>query len=120
MADLEYPLPSDASLISRTNSGTDVHEWTGNDDDQGQHHGLLNANEVPCYIALYWQSRRAGRTVHVGTYKANLRQLVKRGLARNEGKSKVRLRFVRQDDGIIVIQLNESAPSLAVGRAVFN
>jgi hypothetical protein len=120
MADADYPLPSDASLISRTTSGTEVHEWTGNDDDQGQHHGLLNANEVPCYIALYWQSRKAGRTVHVGTYRANLRQLVKRGLARYEGKSKVRLRFVRQEDSTIVIQLNESAPSLRVGRAVFN
>lgn len=120
MTDFDYPLASDASLISRTTSGTDVHEWTGNDDDQGQHHGLLNANEVPCYIALYWQSRKAGRTVHVGTYRMNLRLLVKQGLARQEGKSRIRLRFVRQDDGIIVIQLNESAPLLRVGRAPFH
>jgi hypothetical protein len=119
MTEFDYPLSADAALITRTTSGPDVHEWTGNDDDQGQHHGLLSANEVPCYIALYWQSRKAGRTVHVGTYRANLRQLVKRGLARQEGKSKIRLRFVRKDDGIIVIQLNESAPLLRVGRATF-
>jgi hypothetical protein len=119
MTDFDYPIASDASLISRSTSGTDVHEWTGNDDDQGQHHGLLNANEVPCYIALYWQSRKAGRTVHVGTYRMNLRLLVKEGLARQEGKSKIRLRFVRRDDGTIVIQLNESAPLLRVGGAMF-
>jgi hypothetical protein len=119
MDNVDYPLAADASLISRTTSGIDVHEWTGNDDDQGQHHGLLNANEVPCYIALYWQSRKAGRTVHVGTYRMNLRLLVKHGLARQEGKSKIRLRFLRQDDGIIVIQLNESAPLLRVGSAEF-
>lgn len=96
------------------------HEWTGNEDDAGEHHGAIDANEAPCYVALYWQSRRAGKTVHVGTYKLNLRQLAKAGFAREESKKKIRLRFVRDETGTVSIQINSSGPALPVGVADFN
>ena len=112
------PDPAHAMLVSRTTAGPVPHEWTGNDDDAGHHHGLLDANEVPCLLALYWQSRRAGRTIHVGTYKLNLRRLAKAGFAVEKG-AKVRLRFVRDDDGTIEIRSNDSSPGLPVGRADF-
>lgn len=121
MAIPESPLPdpSHVLLVSRTTEGPVGHEWTGNDDDAGQHHGLLDANEVPCLLALYWQSRRAGRTVHVGTYKLRLRQLARAGFAIEKAGHKVRLRFVRNEDGIIEIRPNDSSPGLPVGRANF-
>lgn len=114
------PEASFSSLVSRTNFGPVSHEWTGNEDDAGEHHNLIDANEVPCYLALYWHSRRAGKTVHVGTYRLNLRRLAKAGFARAEGAKKVRLRFVRGADGTIAIQINTSGPSLPVGSATFN
>lgn len=114
------PESSHSSLVSRTTFGPVSHEWTGNEDDAGEHHNAIDANEVPCYLALYWYSRRAGKTVHVGTYRLNLRRLAKAGFAREEGPKKVRLRFVREADGTIVIQINASGPSLPVGTAVFN
>jgi len=115
-----YPDPSRAALISRTSFGPVAHEWTANDDDAGHHHGLLDLNETPCYLALYWQSRQYGRTIHVGTYKLNLRLLAASGYAQEKPGRKVRLRFVRDPDGTVEIRPNDSALGLPVGSAVFD
>jgi len=115
----DFPDSAHAIFVSRTTYGPVYHEWTANEDDAGEHHGAIDGNEVPCYLALYWQSRRAGRTVHVGTYKLNLRRLAKAGFAREEGRKKIRLRFVRKPDGVVVIQINDSGPELPVGVAIF-
>ena len=47
------------------------------------------------------------------------KSLAKAGFAREEGKKKVRLRFVRDDDGTISIQINAASPALPVGVADF-
>ena len=96
------------------------HEWTANDDDAGHHHGLLELTGVPCYIALYWHSKARGRTVHVGTYKLNLKALVKAGFAQEKPGHRVRLRFARDVDGIVEIRANESSPGLPVGAVSFD
>jgi hypothetical protein len=116
---MDLPDSSSAAMVSRTTFGPVSHEWTANEDDAGEHHGAIDANEVPCYLALYWHSRRAGKTVHVGTYRLNLRRLAKAGFARQESTKKVRLRFVRNPDSTIVIQINDSGPALPVGVADF-
>ena len=114
------PDPTHSALVARATSPVrEAHEWTGDDDNAGHHHGLLDANEVPCFISLNWRSKRAGRTVPVGTYKLNLRRLAKAGYATEKPNNKVRLRFVRNPDGAIAIRVNESTPSLLVGRADF-
>jgi hypothetical protein len=114
-----YPDPAHALLVTRTTYGPVAHEWTANDDDAGHHHGLLSLNEVPCYFALYWQSKSRGRTVHVGTYKLNLRRLAAEGYATEKGRQ-VRLRFVRDADGTVEIRPNDSSPGLPVGTADFD
>jgi len=114
------PDASYSLLVSRTTQGPVAHECTANEDDAGEHHGALDANEVPCYLALYWHSRRARRTVHVGTYKLNLRRLAKSGFAREEGTKKIRLRFVRDPSGTVALQKNASRPELPVGLAQFS
>jgi hypothetical protein len=119
LANDSLPDPAQALLISRTTAGPVPHEWTANDDDAGEHHGLLDANEVPCLLTLYWQSRRAGRTYHVGTYKLNLRRLAKAGFATEKPGRKIRLRFVRDPDGTIEIRPNDSSPGLPIGRVAF-
>ena len=116
---LDYPSIQYAAMISRTTFGPVTHEWTANEDDAGHHHGLIDLNEVPCYLALYWSSKSKGRTVHVGSYKLNLRLLVSAGYAQEKSGRKVRLRFVRDPDGTIQIRANESSPGLPVGNASF-
>jgi len=115
-----YPDPSHAPLVTRTTFGPAKHEWTANDDDAGHHHGLLDMNETPCYLALYWQSSARGRIIHVGTYKLNLRRLAAAGYAQEKPGRKVRLRFVRSADGTIEIRLNDSSPGLPVSIARFD
>lgn len=120
MADMTLPDPAHAALVTRiATAGPGAHEWTGNEDDAGHHHALLDANEVPCFVSLYWSSKQAGRTVHVGIFKLNLRRLANAGYAVEKPGKKVRLRFVRDMDGTIAIRLNESSPGLPVGRAEF-
>ena len=114
-----YPDPAHSLMVTRTDYGPVSHEWTANDDDAGHHHGLIDFNGLPCYLALYWQSRAKGRTVHVGTYKLNLRALVKAGFAQEKAGRKVRLRFVRDADGTVAIRPNESSAGLPVGVALF-
>ena len=113
------PDPSQSLLVSRTTAGPVAHAWTGNEDDASHHHGLLDSNEIPCLLALYWESKRARRTVHVGTYKLSLRRLAKAGFAVEKPGNKVRLRFVREVDGTVVIRPNDSSPGLPVGQADF-
>ncbi len=113
----ELPLSSNSLLVARTTHGPMERDWTGNADDRDDHHGLIDLNEAPCYLALHW--KRAGRTVHVGSYKLNLRRLVKAGFVREEGR-RGRLRFVRGNNGVVSIQLNEESPKLEVGRALFD
>jgi len=118
-ANASLPEPAHGLMVSRTTAGPVSHEWIANEDDHAHHHGLLDANEAPCLLALYWQSKRAGRTVHVGTYRLNLRRLAKAGFAVEKPGNKVRLRFVRDSDGTVEIRPNDSSPGLPVGRAEF-
>lgn len=115
-----YPLPQHSAMVARTSFGPVAHEWTANDDNASHHHGLLDLNEVPCYLALYWNSRSKGKTVHVGTYKLNLRLLVGAGYSQLNPGRKVRLRFVRDPDGVVLIRPNDSSPGLPVGLALFD
>jgi hypothetical protein len=114
-----YPAAAHASMIARTNHGPVDHEWTANADDLDHHHGLLDLSGVPCYLALYWHSKARGRTVHVGTYKLNLRALAKAGFVQEKLGRKVRLRFVRDEEGTVKIRPNESSPGLPVGTVVY-
>lgn len=120
MPEFALPDPSYASLVTRITDDLGGRKWTGNDDDAGHYHGLLDANEVPCVISLHWQSKRAGRTVHVGTYNISLRELARAGFAQTKPGDKVRLRFVRKRNGTIEIRPNSSSPGLPIGRADFD
>jgi hypothetical protein len=117
---VEHPDPKHALLVSRVDYAPDAHEWEGNEDDAGEHHGLLNGNEVPCFIARSWNSRSAGRTVRVGTFKLYLRRLVQAGYAADGPNRKVRVRFVRDPNGTICLRRNDSSPGIAVGFADFS
>lgn len=118
MSEAALPDSSHALMVSRTTTPA-THEWRANEDDASHHHGLVSANEVPYLLALYWESKRARRTVHVGTYKLNIRRLAKAGFAAEKRGNMVRLRFVRDPDGTVEIRVNDSSPGLPIGRADF-
>ena len=97
-------------MVTRTTHGPVAHEWTANEDDAGHHHGLLDFSAAPTYSALYWQSKRRGRTLHLGTYKLNLRELVKAGYAQEKTGRKVRLRVPFERCSPATISLRRASP----------
>ena len=111
------PDPRVRFLAERVDAAFGGRHWTGNEDEAGEHHGLVPLNEVPCLVTLSWFSRSRGETVLVGTYKLNLRLLAQHGDAEEKGGRLVRLRFVRDPDGTVEIRPNDSSPGLAVGVA---
>lgn len=115
-----YPDPQHASFAARVAfAPSGAREWTANEDEAGEHHGAVRLNENPCYIHLLWHSKRAGKTIDVGTFKLSPRGLVNAGFSREERPGTVRIRFVRDEDGLVVIQINDSEPALPVGEAHF-
>ena len=112
-----YPDPKVRFLVERVGAGFGVRHWTGNEDDAGEHHGLIPLNEVPRLLTLSWYSRSRGETVLVGTYKLNLRLLAQHGFAEEKPGRQVRLRFVRDSDGTVEIRPNDSSSGLPVGLA---
>ena len=114
------PDPQHGSIVARVAlAPADAREWTANADDADEHHGAVRLNENPCFIRLLWHSRRAGKTIDVGTFRLSPRGLLNAGFCREERAGTVRIRFVRDEDGLIVIQANNSAPAVPVGEALF-
>ena len=121
METVEYPDRKHALIATRlSHTPADARDWTGNEDDAGQHHGAVRINENPCRVHLQWHSRRAGRTVDVGTFKLYPRGLLNAGYCHEERKGTIRVRFVRDEDGVISIQANDEGPALPVGEARFD
>ena len=115
----EYPSSGYEGLAKRIPfAPASSREWTGNAANDDHHHGLVSINETPFYIRLLWQSRDGDETVEVGSYKLSLQRLASGGFVRAEGRH-VRLRFVRDADGTVAIQVNDDGPALPVGLARF-
>jgi hypothetical protein len=115
--------PSDlAHLISRVHVlpvAPEAREWTGNGARGAHdHHELVSLNVVPFYLRLLWTSADRTETVEVGKFKMNLRGLSSAGFVQLKGRQ-VRLRFVRKDTGLVVVQANDQSAALSVGRAEF-
>ena len=116
----DLPAAADRPLVERIAWVPGAREWTGNENSDDQHHGLVSLNESPLRLRLLWQSSDSRETVEVGTFKINLRGLVAKEHAQQKAGLKVRLRFVRSPDGVISIQANDSGPALDVGYAQFD
>jgi hypothetical protein len=117
---MNLPSSEHAAVATRVAlTPSDSREWTANEDDAGEHHGAVRLNENPCVIHLLWYSKRAGKTVDVGTFKLSPRGLLNGKYSREERPGTVRIRFVRNEDGLVVIQANDAGPALPVGEAHF-
>ena len=115
----EYPSAEHQGLAKRIPfAPPSSREWTGNAANDDHHHGLVSINETPFYIRLLWQSPDGDETAEVGCYKLSLQRLASAGFVRAEGRQ-VRLRFVRDADGTVAIQINDHGPALPVGLVRF-
>ena len=117
---MDLPAPEHRHLVQRVGWVPQAREWTGNENSDDQHHGLVSLNETPFFVRLRWRSPDAGRTVEVGTFKLSLRALAGEGFVQKKDRLRVRLRFARYPDGVVAIQANDSSPALKVGCAVFD
>ena len=118
MPEDNLPDPSHAPVVSRT-TAPPAHDWHANEDDASHHHGLVSANEFRTQSHFIGNRVARVRQVHVGNDRINLRALAKAGFAEAQPGNKVRLRFARDADGRVVIQVNNSSPALPVGHAQF-
>jgi hypothetical protein len=114
----EYPPQDKGHLVERVASlPSDAAEWTGNVASGDRHHGLVSINQVPFYLRLLWQSADGAKTAEIGQYKLRLGALASAGYIQKKPGMKVRLRFVRAENGIVAIQSNDKGPLLPVGQA---
>lgn len=91
--------------------------WHANHDELAFHHGPVAANSA-AEIVLDWVSNRRGVSVRVGIFRLYPRALINAGYCADEGKN-ARVRFLRRDDGVVVLQANASGPFIEVGEAHF-
>jgi hypothetical protein len=114
----EYPEKSHSLRIVRLDiPPADARHWQADHDSRDDHHGEVRAN-APMSIVLDWHSAALGQTVRVGAYRLYPRALINAGFCRESG-GMMRLRFVRDADGVVSIQTNDSSPALPVGLAEF-
>jgi len=87
--------------------------WTGRDDNQGHHHGLVPLEDSPVTILVLWKASKQGVAHFVGRYRIDLQELIRAGFAREVGGAAF-LRFQSSGERI-EIALNRSSRSLVVG-----
>lgn len=113
-----YPEKEHALRVVRLDMAPpDARHWQADHDARYDHHGEVRAN-APISIVLDWHSRALGRTERVGAFRLYPRALINAGFCQGAG-SMMRLRFVRDADGIVSIQANDASPALPVGEAHF-
>jgi hypothetical protein len=118
----EFPAPSARHLVERLRErppGAACRRWVLRDDNERQHHGIVRLDETPLCIELHWKADARAREQLVGVYRLHLPELLAADHVRYEKEGSpggdVRLRFVRGDRGVVLIQSRADRPGLAVG-----
>lgn len=88
--------------------------WTGRDDNNGHHHGLVPLEDSPIRIAVHWKASDKSPAKYVGNYQIDLRELIRAGFAREVNGSAF-LRFQSSGERV-EIATKRSAPALVVGK----
>ncbi len=90
--------------------------WTGNDENDRHHHGVVPLQNSPLEIRLRWKSTANDKPRSVGLLRLNLGTLLASHYIRRDGNDQVRLRFVHDRDGGVYIQARRDGPRLLVGQ----
>jgi hypothetical protein len=90
--------------------------WNANDEKgRKTHHGVVRLSESPLDLRLTWTLGAGHQRRLIGCYRLNLQNLLRDGYVREDREpGTVRLRFVREDNGIFV-RVREFAPGIRVG-----
>lgn len=117
-----YPLDAVREMIERVDAvphGAMHRRWVLRDDNQRHFHGVVRLSESPLYVELFWKADARSREQLVGLFRLNLPALLRQGYARREREDspsdEVRLRFVRGDRGVVLIQVRDEEPALPIG-----
>jgi hypothetical protein len=117
-----YPLDGVRELVERVGSVPDDaprRRWVLRDDNQRHFHGVVHLSESPLFVELLWKADARSREQLVGLYRLNLPALVSQGYARrereDESSDEIRLRFVRGERGVVLIQVRADEPALPIG-----
>lgn len=116
-----FPYRSHHHLAQRVEAlppGATARRWVIRDDNQRHHHGVLPLSANPAFIELHWKPDERGREQLVGLFRLDLPRLLEEGyvrLEREDDPGEVRLRFLRGDRGVVLIQARADAPALAIG-----
>ena len=117
-----YPLEAMRHLAVRLDDmpeGVPCRRWVLRDDNQRHLHDIVRLAESPLHIELLWKASPRAREQLVGVYRLDLAELTREGYVRAEradpASDDVRLRFVRGDRGVVVIQADDDGPALPIG-----
>ena len=111
MSHLVRPVPNKESSDIRRN-------WTGNDESDRNHHGIVPLIESPLRLRLSWRKSSMDSAYLIGVFDLDLQGLLRAGYIRPEPRSakEVRLRFYHRLDNVIYIQVKKKEPALPIGR----
>jgi len=93
-------------------------DWTINDLNDRHFHGIVRLAESPLTIRLSWRATPESAVTSLGCFRLDLHRLLIDGYVRREREGEeapeVRLRFARNDEGIVSIQIRSDLPALPV------
>lgn len=121
MTEYEFPLRTARSFVERLDQlppGAEPRGWVIRDDNLRHYPGRVPSGEDPLFLELFWKANARSREQRVGLFRLSLGALVEAGYARRgreDSDDEVRLRFYRDDRGVIVIQVRQGDPALAIG-----
>lgn len=95
--------------------GVHYHSWTGKD-AVGYHAGLISPREDPWPLELKWQFPGNGAPKHIGYFLLRQQPLAAEGYIRPDEKSGNSRLIIRRRGDELLIELNQSAPSLLLAR----
>lgn len=105
-------------LAATPDHGSPKH-WVLRDDNHQHYHGRVDLGDGFVVIELSWKADRRDSAKLVGCYRLDLRGLMDVGAVRPEAKGRrrgqVRVRFRRDDDGVIYLQVRRDQPRIRVG-----
>ena len=117
---MQFPSPQFASVIRRV----PLHElpeghrrWTGNDSNDGVHHGRIPADETTVFLELRWKRNKDAMEKLVGGFEIQVDNLAKQGYLSPDPAGGIRLKFIHSEAGVIYLGRGSTKKKIAVGRA---
>ena len=112
------PLSNGVTRVGGAPAGSRILRWTLRQDNNAHHHGVVDNRSAHVYLDLSWRPSSSGLVTHVGTFKLNLRELLKTNAIRTEPVGgtgdRVRVRVVMLSPKRFVLQVRSGGPKASL------